>query len=82
MTSSVTAVSFFPQLLRNLLVNKVTILIGIDVMHELNNMDFPLSRLLWLLLLSAQHVNMSMAETKAELQYGNIPQEDQLATWW
>lgn len=60
-TRSVMAVSFLPHLLHNLLINKVVILIGLDVMHEPNNMDFPSPRQLWLLLLTVQCVNMSMA---------------------
>lgn len=55
------AVCFLPHLLHNLLINKVVILIGLDVMHEPNNMDFPSPRQLWLLLLTVQCVNMSMA---------------------
>lgn len=55
------AVSFLPHLLHNLLINKVVILIGVDVIHEPNNMDVPSPRLLWLLVLTVQHVNMSMA---------------------
>lgn len=64
---SVMAVSLFSQLLHNLLINKVAMLTGMDIIHERNNMDFSSPRLIWLLLLSTQHVNMSTTETKAEL---------------
>lgn len=57
----------FPKLLHNLLINKVAMLTGIDVIHELSYIDFPSPRLIWLLLLRVQHVNMSTTETKAEL---------------
>lgn len=67
MPCSVMAVSFFSQLLHNFLISKVSMLTGIDVIHELNHMDFSLPRLIWLLLLSLQHANMSTAETKTEL---------------
>lgn len=60
-TRSVMAVSFLPHLLHNLLINIVVILIGVDVIHEPNNMDVPSPRLLWLLVLTVQRVNMSMA---------------------
>ena len=43
---------------------------------------FPHQGCLWLQLLSAQYVDMSMAEPKAELPTWQIPQEDQPATWW
>lgn len=55
------AVSFLPHLLNNLLINKVVILIGVDVMHRPNKMGFPSPRLLWLLLLTVRCVNMSVA---------------------
>lgn len=67
MACSVMAVSLFSQLLYNVPINKVAMFTGMDVIHELNNMYFSSPRLIWLLLLSTQHVNMSSAETKAEL---------------
>ena len=58
---SVMAVSFLPHLLHNLLINRVVLLIGVDVIREPNSMDVPSPRLLWLLLLTVQCVNMSTA---------------------
>lgn len=66
MTCLLMAVGFLPQPLLNLFIKKVTMLSGMDVIHELNNMNFSSPRLIWLLLPST-HVNTSMAETKAEL---------------
>ena len=67
MACSAMAVNFFAQPLHDLLIDKVAMLTSMHVIHEPNNIDFSSLRLIWLLLLSAQCVNMSTAETKAEL---------------